>query len=96
MSALTQRLSLAPAPGMPGRVRFALLLLWVAWVGSACGLGLHLYQSWRAPLDLYSVLGFPALLAQALLRVGNVAAAGRRTYAHRAALLPPAIIPDAS
>jgi hypothetical protein len=51
----------------PGRVRLALMLLWVAWLASACALAFHLYQSRAAALDLYSTLGVPALLVQALL-----------------------------
>jgi predicted branched-subunit amino acid permease len=64
-----QPLSLAAAHTTPSRVRLALTLLWVAWAASACALGVHLYQSRTAPLDLYSALGLPAALAQALLLV---------------------------
>ena len=59
----------APAQTAPGRVRLALMLLWVAWLASACALALHLYQSRAAPLDLYSGLGVLAVLFQALLIV---------------------------
>ena len=54
---------------MPIGVRLALILLWVAWVASAGALGLHVYRSGTKALDLYSALGVPALLAQALLIV---------------------------
>jgi hypothetical protein len=45
------------------------MLLWVAWLASACALALHLYQSRAVQLDLYSALGAPAVLDQALLFV---------------------------
>lgn len=61
--------SLAPAQTAPRRVRLALILLWVACFASACALALHLYQSRATPLDLYSALGVPAVLVQALLIV---------------------------
>ena len=52
---------------MPGRVRFALVLLWVAWLVSVCAWIIHLFQLGGLLTDLYAVVGLPAALVQAFL-----------------------------
>jgi len=52
---------------MPGRIRFALTMLWIAWCTSIGALAVHVYQAQGSRADLYSLVGTPAALAQALL-----------------------------
>jgi hypothetical protein len=52
---------------MPGHVRFALVLLWVAWLISVCAWIVHLYEVRGPGADLYSVAGLPAVVAQGVL-----------------------------
>ncbi len=51
----------------PGHTRFALVLLWVAWLISACAWIVHLYEARGTAADLYSVAGLPAALTQGVL-----------------------------
>lgn len=52
---------------MPSHVRFALVLLWAAWLISVCSWIVHLYEvrGWGA--DLYSAAGLPAVAIQGAL-----------------------------
>ena len=56
-----------PHVEMPARVRLALVMLWTAWVISLYALIAHLYPTGRFSADLYSIIGPPAALIQALL-----------------------------
>lgn len=52
---------------MPGGVRCALVLLWVAWAISVCAWIVHLYETGGSRADAYAIAGFPAALLQAFL-----------------------------
>jgi hypothetical protein len=52
---------------MPGHVRFALTLLWAAWVISVCAWIVHFYEVRGSGADLYSVAGLPAVVAQGVV-----------------------------
>ena len=52
---------------MPGHVRFALVLLWAAWLISVCAWIVHLYKVRGTGADLYSAAGLPAVLTQGVL-----------------------------
>jgi hypothetical protein len=42
-------------------------MLWVAWCISICAFAAHLYEARGSSADLYSIIGAPAALTQALL-----------------------------
>jgi hypothetical protein len=52
---------------MPGHVRSALLLLWGAWLISACAWLVHLHELRGHRADLYSSLGLAAVAMQGAL-----------------------------
>ena len=52
---------------LPGGVRLALAMLWIAWSMSVCAFVAHLYRTRGSGADLYAVIGAPAALIQALL-----------------------------
>jgi hypothetical protein len=52
---------------MPSHTRFALVLLWVAWLISVCAWIVHLYEVRGPTADLYSVAGLPAVITQGVL-----------------------------
>ena len=52
---------------MPSHVRFAMVLLWGAWLISVSAWMLHLYEVRGERGDLYSAAGLPAVVAQGVL-----------------------------
>ena len=72
---------------MPSRVRFSLAMLWIAWSISVCVFVAHLYSTRSSGADLYSIIGTPAAVIQALL----VYLIGRRNNIARIVVLLMAI-----